>query len=420
MFITKSEPIHARVKQRYSDFIVEEVYEDNDKEGICKVQRFTVPWEEREPLKPMVIPENTEDKEHLIIEVEKINTDTNKAIALIARGTGVSKTRVSYAGLKDKRGITAQRMSLYEPNEKRVIRFGVKGLELRNPRWGDKLDLGDLLGNSFNITLRDIDASEKKIKETINDFVSQLDGGLPNFFGTQRFGGKRMVTHKVGKLLIKEEYKDAMILYLTHTFEEEKEDIKTARINLAKTFDFKKALREFPRECRTELAILNKLARDPTDFMGAFSELPKKMRYLFVHAYQSHIFNEIIKKRIEIYGKDALKQNDDELVNDDGIVLGLLPGYESKFSPGKAGDIEAQILKDEEITFKDFYVKKMSELSSKGSLKEISLFPKKFKLEKIMDDEFNPGKKAIVVTFFLGKGNYATTVLRELIKEEIF
>ena len=73
-----------------------------------------------------------------------------------------------------------------------------------------------------------------------------------------------------------------------------------------------------------------------------------------------------------------------------------------------------------DIEGKDFYVKKMSELSSKGSLKEISLFPKNFKLEKLMDDEFNPGKNAIVVTFFLGKGNYATTVLRELIKEEIF
>jgi tRNA pseudouridine13 synthase len=420
MFITKSKPLHARVKQRYSDFIVEEIYEENGEEKTCKVQRFTIPWEQRDKPAPMVIPENKENKEHLIVELEKINTDTNKAIALIARGTGVSKTRVGYGGLKDKRGITAQRMSLYQPNVERLINFGVKGLELRNPKWGERLELGDLVGNQFNITLRDIDQSEEEIKQTIDDFSKGIVNGVPNFFGTQRFGGKRMVTHKVGKLLIKEEYKDAMILYLTHTFEEEKEDIKTARINLAKTMDFKKALIEFPRECRSELAILNKLARDPTDFVGAFSELPKQMRYLFVHAYQSHIFNRIIEKRIEMYGDKALSQNDGDIVNEEGIVLGLLPGYESKFSTGSAGEVEKEILKEEEIKFGDFKVNRMSELSSQGNRKEISLFPKNFKLEKIMDDEFNPGKKAIVISFFLGKGNYATTVLRELIKEEIF
>lgn len=419
-FITKTKPLKARVKQRYSDFIVEEIYENDLKEEHkCKVQRFNIPFEERKPFEKMIIPENN-GKENLVIELEKINTDTNKAISLIARGLGVSSKRIGYAGLKDKRAITCQRISVFEPPLEKIIGFGVKGLELRNPFWGERIELGDLKGNFFTIILRNISESEEEIKKIVEDFSKQIEKGIPNFFGTQRFGGKRLVTHKVGKLLVKEQYREAIIVYLTETFEEEKEDIKTARINLAKTMDFKKALKEFPRECRTELAILNQLAKNENDFIGALNALPKKTRYLFVHAYQSYLFNKILEKRIELFGEKALQKIDEEETNSEGFPIGLLAGFESKYSVGKIGEIEKKVLGEENICFTDFKIRAQSDLSSKGSRKEIALFPKNFLLEEIFDDEFNEGKKAIRISFYLDKGNYATTVLKELIKEEIF
>jgi tRNA pseudouridine13 synthase len=419
-FITNTKALKARVKQRYSDFIVEETYKKNNKHEKCLVSRFNTPWEKREKPEAMKVPENKEEKEHLILELEKINTDTNKALALISRGIGVSKNRIGYAGLKDKRAITSQRISIFKPNIKLVERFGVKGLELRNPKWGERLELGDLIGNDFLITLRNISQDEKEIKEIIEKFSEEIKDGIPNFFGTQRFGGKRMITHKVGKFLLDDKYKEAIMLYLTETFEEEKEDIKNARINLAKTNDFAQALKEFPRECRTEIAILNKLVKEPNNYSGALNALPKKIRFLFVHAYQSWIFNKIIEKRIELFGKKALSPIEGDVLDKEGKVLSLLPGFESEFAEGKAGEIEKEIMKEEEMKFEDFRVKGQSELSSKGNRKEIALFPKNFELVKIFDDEFNEGKKACELKFFLSKGNYATTVLRELIKEEIF
>jgi tRNA pseudouridine13 synthase len=417
IFITNTIALKARVKQRYSDFIVEEILIDDYK---CEVQRFNIPFEERKPFEKMIVPENKEKKEHLVLELEKINTDTNKAISLLSRGLGFSSKRIGYAGLKDKRAITCQRISVFEPNLEKIINFGVKGLELRNPVWGERIELGDLKGNFFTIILRNISESEEEIKKIVFDFASQIKKGIPNFFGTQRFGGKRLITHKVGKLLIREKYDQAIIAYLTETFEEEKIDIKNARINLAKTLDFKKALKEFPRECRTELAILNNLAKNEKDFMGALNALPKKTRYLFVHAYQSYLFNKILEKRLEEFGENALKKIDDEPCNEQEIPLGLLAGFETKFSKGRMGEIEKEIMKEENISFEDFRVRGLSELSSKGFRKEIALFPKQFLLKRIFDDEFNEGKKAIEIEFFLEKGNYATTVLKELIKEEIF
>lgn len=442
-FLTKSPALSTRVKQRYADFIVEEIYESstkqsegsarangasrfveetyekNGKEIKCKVERFNVSFEERGELKKIEIPENLENKEHLNLTLEKINTDTNKAVALLSRGVGVSKNRIGYAGLKDKRAITSQRISIYQPNLEKIKNFGVKGLDLRDPSWGERVELGDLKGNNFTLTLRNISQSEEEIKKIINEFSEEIKNGIPNYFGMQRFGGKREVTHWAGKELMKENFKEAVILYLTKTYEEEKEDIKKARINLASSMDFARALKEFPPECRQEKAILNHLVKDPMDFLGAFNNLPKKMRILFVHAYQSYLFNKIIEKRIEKLGDKCFEKQEGDVL-EDGIVTAQLPGFESKFSSGLMGDIEKEIFKSEGIDFSFFKVRSSSELSSKGSKKQIALFVKDFKLEKIIDDEFNEGKKAIIISFFLSKGNYATTVLRELIKEEIF
>ncbi|VVB74701.1 putative tRNA pseudouridine synthase D [uncultured archaeon] len=414
-YLTTTPALKGRVKQRYSDFIVEEVLEDG---YVCKAQRFNKSWEEREE-RQMKVPERKEE-EHLLLDMEKINTDSSAAMAIISRGLNVSKKRIGYAGLKDKRAITCQRISIYMPDPVLVERFGVKGIEIRNPVWSNKrVELGELKGNQFTITIREIAQSEEEIRRIVEEFGKQAEKGLPNFYGNQRFGGKRQITHRVGKLLLLGKFEEAVMLYLTDTYEEEKEEIKQARINLAKTKDYKKALREFPMETRAEKAMLNHLVKFPNDFAGAFTELPEKMRYLFTHAVQSDIFNKILAKRIAKYGNKALENIDGDVIIN-GVPAIILPGFESVYAEGEAGELEQEAMQKEELTLANFKTNKLSELSSKGERKEIVLCAQNFKLEKIEDDIFNEGKKVLVVSFFLSKGNYATTVLRELLKEEVF
>ena len=417
MYVTKTKPLIARARQRYSDFIVEEVYLEDGCEKKCNVNWFTMDFSKRD-LSQLDVPEKTTD--HLVLEVEKINTDTNHAVALIARGLGVSKTRVGYGGMKDKRGITSQRISLFDPSIEKIKRFGVKGLKIKNAHWGERLELGDLQGNDFTIILRDISETDEEIKKIIDDFIAQSKFGLPNLFGSQRFGGKRDITHKVGKLLMQGSHEEAVMLYLTKTFEDEKVELKNARVNLAKTKDYARALKEFPHDARSELAMLNHLVKKPNDYAGAFVCIPKKTRYLFVHAYQSYIFNKIIEKRIAKYGAKGIGKIDGDILNDEGIPLVILPGFESEYATGEAGEIEKETMKEEEITLDFFRVAGLSELSSKGHRKEISIVPKNFKFIEIFPDEFNEGKKAAKISFYLSKGNYATVILQELIKTDIF
>ncbi|MFA5125498.1 MAG: tRNA pseudouridine(13) synthase TruD [archaeon] len=416
IFFTKTQALKGRVKQRYADFIVEEILKDGQ---ICKVQRFTKTWQERGEQKEMIVPQRNYE-EHLHLDLEKINTDTSTALALLARGLNVSKKRIGYAGLKDKRAISCQRISLYMPDTGLVEKFGVKGMEIRNPKWEkERIELGDLKGNQFTITIRDISQNEEEIKKTLEEFAEQAKKGLPNFFGNQRFGGKRKITHRVGKLMLESKFEEAIMLYLTDTYEEEKEDIKQARINLAKTKDYRQALKEFPFEARPEKAILNHLIRNPNDYAGAFQTLPRKIQYLFTHAFQSDIYNKILAERIKQYGEKALNPIEGDVI-ENGVPMLLIPGFESVYAEGKAGEIEKKIMEEEKLTFESFRTTKISELSSKGMRKEISIIPENFKIEKIMADEFNPEKKAVIISFFLTKGNYATTILRELLKEEIF
>jgi tRNA pseudouridine13 synthase len=415
-FLTTTPALKGRVKQRYSDFMVEEITQEGE---ACKIQRFNKNWGEREA-REIKVPER-KNEEHLILEMEKINTDTSAALALLARGLNVSKQRIGYAGLKDKRAITCQRISIYMPEPGRIEKFGVKGMEIRNPKWSEKrIELGDLKGNQFTITIREVSETEEKIKEIIEEFIEQAKKGIPNFYGTQRFGGLRQITHRVGKLMLESKFEEAIMLYLTDTYEGEKEEIKNARINLGKTRDYKQALKEFPFDARPERAILNHLIKYPKDYAGAFTTLPTKIQYLFTHAYQSDLFNKMLSERIKKYEEKALKPIEGDVLNEKKVPMLLLAGYESVYAEEKAGEIEKKIMEDEKVSFSDFKTNKLTTLSSKGERKEIALTPENFKLEKITDDEYNPGKKSITISFSLTKGNYATTVLRELMKEEIY
>jgi tRNA pseudouridine13 synthase len=414
IFITKTPVLGGKVKQRYTDFVVEEVLVDGT---ICKVERFTKPFEEQQKEK-LKVPEK--NGEHLLLDLEKINTDTNFAIARITRGLGVSKSRIGYAGLKDKRGVTCQRISIFDPTIEKIERFGMKGIKLRKPAWSDKrIELGDLFGNNFVITIRNLEYGKENLEKIFSEFKIEAKKGLPNFYGTQRFGGKRMITHRVGKLLIQGKVEDAVMLYLTETFEDEHVEMKNARINLAKSNDFSQAIKEFPIQSRNERTMIQHLCMHPKDFAGAFGKIPKKMKYFYTHAYQSWIFNKIIQERIKLFHENWLEPIDGD-VFEDGVPTALLPGIETIFAKGKVGEIEKKIMEQEGITFKDFNVGWMSDLSSNGGRKKIALFPKDLKLIEIGKDEFNEGKNYLKMSFFLEKGLYATTVLREFLKQEIY
>lgn len=410
-YTTTTKPINGILKHRISDFIVREITMNG---RICATT-FDSNANSNTKLETLS-PQPDREFSQLHMDLEKFNTDEFNAVRILTRFIGTSKKRIGFAGVKDKRAITSQRISFFNPNLERLQKMNLKYIKLSNPEWSkERIEIGDLKGNEFEITIRNISIEEKELKKTIEACFKQMEKGIANYFGEQRFGGIREVTHLVGKQFIKKQFKEAVMLYLTFTNEKEEETLRNARNALKETNNFQDALNSFPIKYRYERIILQHLCKYPNDFIGAFRGLPKSLQYMFVHAYQSFLFNKIIEERIK-QGHGLKEIKGDELI--DGIPTAALFGFESTFAEGKAGEIEKKILKEEQTELSEFFVKEFPELSSKGARKKIALIPENLKLLKIEADEFNENKLKAIISFNLDKGNYATTVLRELMKNE--
>jgi tRNA pseudouridine13 synthase len=418
LYTTSTSGIGGTLRQEIDDFIVKEI--TNREEG--------------------------DTGKYLILELKKNNWETHHLIRDLSRKLGISQKRIGFAGTKDKRAVTTQKISIYDLNLEDINDVTLKDSEMNYIGRSDKsVELGDLIGNEFSITVRSSDLNIDELYnqlEIITKDIKQM-GGTPNFFGVQRFGSTRPVTHIVGESLVRGDPEDAALKYIASAFPEEPEDTKTARKYVYETKDYIEGLKLYPLRLRYERSMMDYLIKNPDDYSGAFNVLPRNIQRIFVHAYQSYLFNKILCQRI----KDGLPLNravEGDIVcfrnkaglpdtsrlqevtstNIDGMnnlikrnrafVTAPLIGYQTEFSSGKPGEIEKKIFDETGLSTEDFKVPSTPELASKGVRREILLHTEpSFKAD---EDELNPGKSKAVLDFTLPKGSYATTLLREYMK----
>ncbi len=409
VYFTSTSPLGGKIKHRYSDFVVQEVSLDGE------ISRILLENQQEE----IQIPENKENKQFLHCTLQKTNTDLQNAIKRLCLNLQCGKSRIGFAGLKDKRAVTSQKISMYQPDGSLLQNFHQNMVKIFDFSWQDKkIDLGDLLENKFAITIRNVNKDEEEIRKIVEQFQKEIEGGIPNAFGEQRFGGIRQITHKVGKLFLQERFKEAVLLYLAYCHGEEDEQTKEAR-TLAGEEKYKDAFKKFQgNNFRYERAILNALIKNPNDFVGAFQQMPKNLLILFTHAYQSYLFNIYLEKRFEKFGKKMFEKQKGDVVDENGNVMGPLFGFDFEFVSGVLGEIEKEILESEKISLEAFRSKSFPQLGACGGRRQIKLEVKDFKLLEIGKDEFFENANYVKISFSLTKASYATVVLDELIKSK--
>ena len=347
-----------------------------------------------------------EDGEYLHFTLEKINWDTMSAIQALARAVNAHPRRFGYAGNKDKRALTKQRVSAHGVSEERLRKAVLPGIELYDFKRAEKpIRLGDLAGNRFRIIARLIEAGDVEELETRLAAIREELGskGIPNYFGYQRFGVIRPNTHLVGRELVRGSIKNAVMKYLGSPFPMEKDDARDARKYFDETLDYEEALKRFPDRLRYERAMLRHLVKNPRDYAGALRQLPRKLGILLVHAYQSYLFNKVLSRAIEA-GIDFR-----------GLKIPLF-GYETHPGDGPLGELEKEVLEEEGIVPKNFWIRSMPEYSTRGYRREACI---ETEIDITADeDDINPGKKAFAASFTLPKGSYATVVMREFMKTD--
>jgi len=430
-FMTKTPGVGGRLRFKLEDFVVEEVTPEGE------VLQRGVNWGIREG-----------EGDYCIFIVERCGTyDTFEMIRKMARALRVSRKRFSYAGVKDKRAIVVQRVSAWRVDPETIMSLRTRGIVVRGA-WcsAEEVKLGDLWGNFFRVNVREIRLPVSRTEERITRVIEELraEGGMPNFYGHQRFGITRPVTHMVGLKLLKGEFREAAMEFLSRIYPEESEEAKEARRYLAETMDFKGALKRFPNHLVYERAMLNHLMKLPNDFVGAFRKLPRGLILMFVHAAQSYIFNLILSERkkfdlplnrvnagdFAVTLRNGLPES--VILVDEGNVdrvnyliewgraaLALpIVGYDTTLPSGSLQEeIVRRVLSELEIRLDSFKVKSMPELAARGNFRQALVNPPTLKLLRVSKDREVGGVMASLY-FSLPKGSYATCLMREIMKTD--
>lgn len=261
----------------------------------------------------------------------KRDCETNVAIQKLGRILRLPPTAFSYAGTKDKRGITTQLLQVRNANPLKFVHvnraFGPTGRFERSIAVGDveisqrsALSLGDLRGNRFTIALRDLDISSEEEEQNVKSAVESLKShGFINYFGMQRFGSGVSPTHETGFAVLRGDFEDVCRrLLLPLHIEDENEDAKGVRPErLAMTsalesfarreISAKELLERLPNRMFVERTIAKSFLHDETigrskyDYRGAFNKLPRNLRNIYGHAVQSYLWNVMASHRIRAH-----------------------------------------------------------------------------------------------------------------------
>ena len=390
---------------------------------------------------PLAFPPPVADGKYTVAALRVRNWETNRLMGELSRRLGVPRETIFFAGTKDKRAVTTQYVSLRVP-EDAVRALDLKDVEVLDTRRVDRAPkIGELVGNRFVIRVRDVDAKDPAAAARAT--LDALPGGFPNYFGVQRFGVLRPVTHKVGEAIVRGDLAEAVRLYVGNPAEGEPEEAKRARTLFDETRDAAACLPHYPRHMGFERMMLEHLARAPGDHAGALLSLPSNLRTMFVYAAQSLLFNRIVTRRMDaglglneptvgdlVAPVDADGRPDKERLhrvtplnvdrvkrlcaNGGALVTGVLFGSDVPLAEGRMGDIERGVIAEAGYKAADLRIPHLPEVASFGTRREL--------LAPLGPVRFDAGTDAhgehLELSFFLLKGSYATCLLREVMKSE--
>jgi tRNA pseudouridine13 synthase len=357
-----------------------------------------------------------------LYRVEKRSIDT---MHMADQMSAALRSKVSYGGLKDKRAIAIQYLT---PTSRRsdcpmeVIRENfVAHLVGYVPR---PLTRAALAGNRFTVVLRDCCAEiGPRIVETMSFAQTSR---LPNFYGLQRFGSSGAGTHLVGKALVGKDFEGAAKLMLLADYLPDIASGRAATEAMA-AGRYAEGISLLPPGRDVEKLVALELSRHPGAWVRALRAVPVRLRRLYVQAYQSWIFNRTLSGAVRGCEEISRAQNGDNwaTVSEGGLVtstvhgvrespvVGAVPmvqlvGYSYRDYGSRFDSYIKETLQLEGVRPGDFYIKEMQELSAEGGFRRPHL--------AVGDASWKVQGQTATLVFTLAKGQYATVLLREIIK----
>ncbi len=351
---------------------------------------------------------------YAIYSVTKTGMTSFLARQAFARHVGVNPRNVGMAGLKDKHARTTQFFSApaVTPSKgeftERIISSKLVGYA------AEALRTGDLVGNRFTITVRQLNSRDVNRAQK-NEAHVRL--GVPNYFDSQRFGSLKGTSGFVAKDILCGYYESAVKKILTGIHPSQPSNEKACRKFIGQHWGkWKECIAEVEkRNIRAEIPyVLNYLIDNPTDFVGAFRSAKADIRELYFSAYQSFVWNQCVKKLVKKTPFDVVGINYE--AGKLYFPRGAMPNESLKMV---SADLDCsvrhrkvidKVLANEKVTLEQF---KNPEHLFVSRVRETALVPAEFSMT-ISPDERNAGTEKAVLKFVLPKGSYATVIVKAL------
>jgi len=378
IYCTRTEGTGGKIRSLPDQFFVSEILRENTLSKISNSGIYTV------------------------YKLKKSGIDTNHALSEIFKRYGL---RLKALGLKDANATTEQYVcdmstgrgiGNIETNRYALEKIGF----VQKP-----LTKRDMIGNNFRIKIEDSNFTK------ISDFKEQHS--ILNFYGYQRFGSRRPISHLIGKAILQKNFDYAIEVLLSTSSEYDLQENKKIRDMLKDKSNYSKMLTEVPPQMDIERLVLKEII-DHGDAKRALRAIHLPLRRFFVEAFKSYILNRTISKAYE-YREELLRPEEDDVCYDKDDNLGRyqndpqqrlaipLVGYSYSKKNRFNQDI-SQILDEEQVSPKDFFVKEMQEVSDEGGFRQAAIQCRDFSISEPY------------LSFTLSRGSYATILLREIIK----
>ena len=338
-----------------------------------------------------------------VYTLQKNGIDTSHALRDVEKRFGLV---LKSLGLKDASAITEQYV-FTKTISKSFETIQGKNYALKRLGFVKKpFSKKDMIGNHFEIK---VDNLSRHISD-FNEYEKIL-----NFFGYQRFGSKRPITHLVGKAIIQKDYQTALNLLLNYSSEYDTEENNANRKIIAERTSELSVIDKIPKSMDIEITLLKKLS-ETKDLQIVLRSIPLQMRRFYIQAYQSYIYNKTLSLAFD-YGEELFSAKEGDVCFDRHYILGKfqndplqklaipLVGH-SYFKKTRFDFYIQKILEEEEVSINDFFIKDFQEISVEGG----------FRNAVILCNDFETSDN--IVKFNLSRGSYATIILREILKPE--
>jgi len=308
--------LHEVVRNFGSGIVVSDTTTNADGVSVIRLRRVMVGGKKRKDMDRRggnnAWPKNRPD--YLQFVLYKRNMETNSVMMQLAKAMNSNVANMTYAGTKDKRGITTQLCTIYRGTKERLAMLNRAGRELDsfnflvgNAKYvRDRLNLGDLRGNRFSLAIRDLPGDEAVSDEQIHAAVrSWSEHGFINYFGLQRFGTKAIATHEIGRAILQRDHKRVVDLMLSPQ-EGDATKIREARQAFQNDQDVGAALKALPPYLIAERAVLHGLRENGlTSYAAAIQGIPRHLRMMYTHAYQSYVWNTVASDRLTRFSRES-------------------------------------------------------------------------------------------------------------------